>query len=376
MYLSKKYNDIAPSGTVAFTTLIRELRAAGKDVVDLAVGEPEFAVDAPIVDATCRALENGVTRYGPVAGLPELRERLVRDFEGCGSQHIIITNGAKQGLYEIFQVVCGEGREVIVPAPCWVSFEHQIRLAGGVPVLVNTRRHQLDVDAIQQAVTQRTAAILINSPNNPTGAVYDRSDIARVAELCRQKDLWLISDEAYSAFVYRPKAFVSPFSIPEIRSQLIVVRSFSKTYAMTGFRVGYVVAPEEMITRLTTLQGHLTGNVCSFAQYGALQALDISESILEERRAVYEARCRLAVQLGKAIFDVIEPQGAFYLFPRIDCYQERFVDDRDFARYLLEKANVAVVPGTFFGVPGHIRISFATSDDRLREGFARMRDAL
>ena len=376
MYLSKNYNNISPSGTVAFTTLIRELRAAGKDVVDLAVGEPEFAVDAQIVDATCQALENGVTRYGPVAGLPELRERLARDFEGCGPQHVIITNGAKQGLYEIFQIVCGEGREVIVPTPCWVSFEHQIRLAGGVPVLVNTRRHQLDVDAIQQAVTQRTAAILINSPNNPTGAVYDRSDIARVAELCRQKDLWLISDEAYSAFVYRPKTFVSPFSIPEIRSQLIVVRSFSKTYAMTGFRVGYVVAPEEVITRLTTFQGHLTGNVCSFAQYGALQGLDISESILEERRVVYEKRCRLAVGLGKEIFDVIEPQGAFYLFPCIDRYQERFADDRDFARYLLEKANVAMVPGTFFGVPGHIRISFATSDDRLREGFARMKDAL
>ena len=376
MYLSKNYNNISPSGTVAFTTLIRELRAAGKDVVDLAVGEPEFAVDAPIVAATCQALENGVTRYGPVAGLPELRERLARDFEGCGPQHVIITNGAKQGLYEIFQIVCGEGREVIVPAPCWVSFEHQIRLAGGVPVLVNTRRHQLDVDAIQQAVTQRTAAILINSPNNPTGAVYDRSDIARVAELCRQKDLWLISDEAYSAFVYRPKTFVSPFSIPEIRSQLIVVRSFSKTYAMTGFRVGYVVAPEEVITRLTTFQGHLTGNVCSFAQYGALQGLDISESILEERRVVYEKRCRLAVGLGKEIFDVIEPQGAFYLFPCIDRYQERFADDRDFVRYLLEKANVAMVPGTFFGVPGHIRISFATSDDRLREGFARMKDAL
>jgi aspartate aminotransferase len=376
MYLSNKLDHIAPSGTVAFTTLIRELRAAGKDVIDLAVGEPEFAVDAPIVDATCHALENGVTRYGPVAGLPELRERLARDFEGCGPQHVIITNGAKQGLYEIFQVVCGEGREVIVPAPCWVSFEHQIRLAGGVPILVETRQHQLDVDAIEQVVTQRTAAILINSPNNPTGAVYDRRDIARVADLCHQKNLWLISDEAYSAFVYRPEVFVSPFSIPEIRSQLIVVRSFSKTYAMTGFRVGYVVAPEEVITRLTTFQGHLTGNVCSFAQYGAMQALDISETTLEDRRAGYEERCRLAVRLCKEIFDLIEPQGAFYLFPQLDRYQERFADDRDFARYLLEKANVAVVPGTFFGVPGHIRISFATSDDRLREGFARMKDAL
>ena len=376
MYLSNKYNNIAPSGTVAFTSLIRELREAGKDVIDLAVGEPEFAVDRQIVDATCRALKNGLTRYGPVAGFPELRERLAQDFEGYGSQNIVVTNGAKQGLYEIFQIVCGEGREVVVPTPCWVSFEHQIRLAGGVPVLVKTKRHQLDIDAMAQAITPRTAAILINSPNNPTGAVYDHGDIVRVVELCRQRKVWLISDEAYSAFVYRPKTFVSPFAFPEIRSQLIVVRSFSKTYAMTGFRMGYVAAPEEVSLRLTTFQGHMTGNVCSFAQYGALQATHISETVLEARRAAYEARCRQAAALCKEFFDLIEPQGAFYLFPRIDRYQARFTDDRELARYLLEEANVAVVPGTFFGAPGHVRISFATSENRLRQGFAQMGDVL
>jgi aspartate aminotransferase len=197
-----------------------------------------------------------------------------------------------------------------------------------------------------------------------------------MVEVCRQKDLWLISDEAYCAFVYDPKRFISPFAFPEIRPQLMVVRSFSKTYAMTGFRIGYVVAPEEVIVRLTTLQGHLTGNVCSFAQQGALQAMRTSRAILEERRTAYERRCGLAVQLCRASFDLIDPQGAFYLFPRIDRYQERFADDGDFARYLLEKANVAVVPGKFFGTPGHIRISFATSDDRLRQGFAQMRDVL
>jgi len=376
MVLSNRLNTIAPSGTVAFTTLIRELREAGKDVIDLAVGEPEFAVEAPILDATCQALNNGATRYGPVAGLPELRECLARDFEGWGSLNIIVTNGAKQGLYEVFQVVCGEGCEVIVPIPCWVSFEHQIRLAGGIPVLVETRQHQLDVDAIAAAVTDRTVAVLINSPNNPTGAVYGHSDIRRVAEMCRQKNLWLISDEAYSAFVYRPKAFVSPFAIPEIRPQLIVVRSFSKTYAMTGYRIGYVAAPAEVIVRLTTLQGHLTGNVCSFAQYGALQAVNTPLTTLEARRAAYETRCRKAVQLCEGLFDLIAPQGAFYLFPRIDRYRDRFADDRDFARFLLEKANVAVVPGRFFGAPGHVRISFATSDDRLHQGFGRMRDVL
>lgn len=376
MYLSEKFSKIIPSGTVAFTSLIREMRDAGKDVIDLAVGEPDFAVDTPVVDATGQALKKGMTRYGPVAGLPDLRERLAAEFEGFGPRNIIVTNGAKQGLFEIFQVVCGEGREVIVPTPSWVSFEHQIRLAGGVPVPAATRRHQLDVDAMAEAVTQRTVAILINSPNNPTGAVYGRDDLARVAELCRQKDLWLISDEAYAAFVYGPNAFFSPFDFPEIRPQLIVVRSFSKTYAMTGFRIGYVAAAEEIIARLTTLQGHLTGNVCSFAQYGALGATELSGALLEERRSTYEARCRLAVGLCEPLFDLVPPQGAFYLFPRIDRYSGRFRDDRDLARHLLEAASVAVVPGEFFGAPGHVRISFAASDDRLRQGFERMRDVL
>jgi aspartate aminotransferase len=197
-----------------------------------------------------------------------------------------------------------------------------------------------------------------------------------VAELCRQNDLWLISDEAYAAFVYGPHPFVSPFDFPEIRSQLIVVRSFSKTFAMTGFRIGFVVASEEMIARLTTLQGHLTGNVCSFAQRGALEAMALPKTVIEERRSIYETRCRLAVELCTQLFDIIPPQGAFYLFPRIDRYLGRFRNDRDLARHLIEEAHVAVVPGEFFGAPNHVRLSFATSDDRLRQGFARMKEAL
>jgi aspartate aminotransferase len=376
MYLSEKFKDIIPSGTTLFTTLIKDLRDAGRDVVDLAVGEPDFAVDPPVVDATRQALENGATRYGPIAGLPDLREKLAREFEGYRSHNIIVTNGAKQGLFEIFQIICGEGREVIVPTPCWVSFEHQIRVAGGVPIFVKTVQHQLDVDALAKAITPRTAAILVNSPNNPTGAVYTRTDLMRVAELCRQNDLWLVSDEAYAGFVYGARTLVSPFCFPEIRPQLMVVRSFSKTYAMTGFRIGYVAAPEELIARLTTLQSHLTGNVCSFAQHGALRAASISEPILAQRRSDFEGRRNLAVALCKELFDLIEPEGAFYLFPRIDRYRTRFADDRELARYLLEKANVAVVPGAFFGAPGHLRISFAASSDRLIEAFARLKDVL
>lgn len=376
MYISEKIENIIPSGTVAFTALIQELRAAGRDVIDLAVGEPDFAVDLPVLEATRQALDNGYTRYGPVAGLPALRENLATEFDGYGSENIIVTNGAKQGLFEIFQVICDVGREVIIPTPCWVSFEHQVTLAGGVPVLVPTKRHQLDVDAIARAVTDRTVAILVNSPNNPTGAVYDSESLRRIAEICRRNDLWLISDEAYASFIYGGQPVFSPFAFPDIRQQLIVVRSFSKTYGMTGFRVGYVAAPEEMIARLTTIQGHLTGNVCSFAQHGALSAAKVPPETLELRRQQYEARRDLAMDLCRDMFDVIEPDGAFYLFPDTARYQKRFEDSLELARYLLEKANVAVVPGEFFGAPGHIRISFATSVDRLTIGLNRIKDVL
>ncbi len=376
MYLSDKIKNIIPSGTVAFTALIQELRAAGRDVIDLAVGEPDFAVDLPVMNATRQALDNGYTRYGPVAGIPALRDNLAAEFEGYGSQNIIVTNGAKQGLFEIFQVICDPGREVIIPTPCWVSFEHQVKIAGGVPVLVPTKRHQLDVDAIAKAVNDRTVAILVNSPNNPTGAVYGSDALRRIAEICRQNDLWLISDEAYASFVYGEQPFFSSFAFPDIRPQLIVVRSFSKTYGMTGFRVGYVAAPKEMIARLTTIQGHLTGNVCSFAQHGALSAAEVPRQHFGTRRCSIETRRDLAMNLCGDMFDVIEPEGAFYLFPNIMRYQERFKDGLDLARYLLETANVAVVPGEFFGAPGHIRISFATRADRLTQGLQRIKDLL
>ena len=376
MYLSDKFNYIKPSGTVAFTSLLQKLRQEGQDVIDLAVGEPDFAVDHTIITATAQALNEGHTRYGPVAGLPALKKRLAAEFNGYGPNNIIISNGAKQGLYQIFQAICDPGREVIVPAPCWVSFEHQIKLAGGSPVLVQTVQHQLDVEALARAVTDRTVAILINSPNNPTRAVYNHTMIARVVDLCLQNDLWLISDEAYASFVYRPQVLVSPFEFPEIRSRLMVVRSFSKTYAMTGYRVGYVAASEEMIARMTTLQGHISGNICTFAQYGALSAQDQSPEILKKRRILFEERRDLAVALCNKIFDLIAPAGAFYLFPDINRYLDRFEDDQDFARYLLENANVAVIPGAFFGAPGHVRISFAASTERLIQGFARIEDVL
>jgi aspartate aminotransferase len=234
----------------------------------------------------------------------------------------------------------------------------------------------VDTAAIERAITERTVAVLINSPNNPTGAVYDAASLARIAALCRQHHLWLVSDEAYAFFVYDQEGFFSPYELKDIRSQLIVVRSFSKTYAMTGFRIGYVAAPEAVIARLNTLQGHLSGNVCSFAQEGALRALRVDRGILEARRAAFRDRRDRAVAQCKDLFDVIEPSGAFYLFPGTARYRDRYGSDEALARHILENANVAVVPGVFFGAPDHIRLSFAARADHFAEGMKRIRGVL
>jgi aspartate aminotransferase len=311
-----------------------------------------------------------------VGGLPALRKRIAAHFEGCEAEHVIVTNGAKQALYSLFQVICPNGAEVIIPTPCWVSFSHQVELAGGRPVLVPTVAHQPDLDAIAQAIGPQTAAVLINSPNNPTGAVYSPDLIGALGELCCRHDLWLISDEAYRDFNFSGAEPFSPFEIPRLRERLITVRSFSKTYGMTGFRLGFAVAPSRVIQALQRLQSHLSGNVCTFAQYGALAALVLPDEILDERRRQYARRRDRTFHMTSELFDCQKPQGAFYLLPAIARYADRFTSGTALAEFLLEQAHVAVVPGEVFFAPGHVRISFATSGDRMEEGIRRMRKVL
>jgi aspartate aminotransferase len=369
---SDRINRIEPSGTVQLTDTLEDLRTRGVDVIDMAVGEPDFAVNPEIIAATAAALEEGLTRYGPVGGLPALRKRIAAHFEGCEAEHVIVTNGAKQALYSLFQVICPNGAEIIIPTPCWVSFSHQVKLAGGRPVLVPTVAHQPDLDAIAQAIGPQTAALLINSPNNPTGAVYSPELIGALGELCCRHDLWLISDEAYRDFNFSGAEPFSPFEIPRLRERLITVRSFSKTYGMTGFRIGFAVAPSRVIQALQRLQSHLSGNVCTFAQYGALAALELPNEILNERRRQYARRRDRAFHLISELFDCQKPQGAFYLLPTIARYADRFASGTALAEFLLEQAHVAVVPGEHFFASGHVRISFATSGDRMEEGLRRM----
>ncbi len=376
LHIADRINRIAPSGTVQLTATLQELRARGVDVIDMAVGEPDFSVAPDIIAATTAALKNGLTRYGPVGGLPALRRHIAEAFEGYDAGHVIVTNGAKQALYGLFQLFCEKGEEVVIPVPCWVSFSHQVKLAGGRPVLVPTDGHQLDIDAIQAVIGPRTVAVLINSPNNPTGAVYPPEAIEAIGDLCRRNGLWLISDEAYQAFDYSEGAHFSPFMIPSLRDRLIIVRSFSKTYAMTGFRVGFAAAPSAVIAALERLQSHSSGNVCTFAQHGALAALDLPVEVVAQQRLRYMQRRDRAFEWARAMFACRKPQGAFYLLANTAHYASRFASSVELAACLLEEAHVAVVPGEHFYAPGHIRISFANDSQTIEEGFVRMREVL
>ncbi len=376
MRLAERVNQIAESGTVQFTLILQQLRKEGREVIDLAVGEPPYDTPADIIEATRQALDDGQTKYGAVGGLRELKTRLAEQFEGYDEDNIVVSNGSKQSLYTIFQAIINPGDEVIIIRPYWVSFPQQVRLAGGRPVMVPSRNHQLDIDEIRQAISANTRAILINSPNNPTGAVYPMEDLLQIAELATKRNLYIVSDEAYSAYVYDGLPFESLFEFKDIRRQLIVTRSFSKGHQMTGFRVGYAAAPKEVIGALNKIQSHLTGNVCTFAQFGALAAMNLEETSLSNYREDLQNKRDYAYDRICAVFNCTRPQGAFYLFPDVSGHLHEGMTSADLAGQLLEENRVAVVPGEEFGMAGHIRISYAVPKIQLVSGLEKILEAL
>lgn len=276
----------------------------------------------------------------------------------------------------IFQVICDPADEVIIPMPFWVSFIEQVKLAGGKPVPVATKDHQLNCEAIEAAVTPRTKAILINSPNNPSGAVYPRNDFEKIARLAADHNLFIVADEAYEAFVYDKYKYASLFDIEAARNRTIVTRSFSKSCSMTGFRIGYVAAATPIIEALSKIQSHLSGNVCTFAQYGALAALSLDDQLLSARCSELQQKRDIAFQYVSKLFPCIKPQGAFYIFPDVSAVLKNGETSEALAARLLKQAGVAVVPGEAFGMPTHLRISFAVSEDNLKDGLERIAEVL
>ena len=388
MKLSSRVSCIGESATLKVSKRALELKARGVPVVDFGAGEPDFNSPAVAVDATCRALHAGFTRYTQGSGTPELRMAVAEDYQArygspWSSSQTIITVGGKAALFELALAVFEEGQEVILPSPAWVSLPEQIRFAGARPVEIPTSGSdgfRIHGDAILEAVTGRTRAILLNSPCNPTGGVVPAEDLRQIVEMAAERGLLVISDETYDRFVYDGVRHASAAELAtEFPDTVVLVGSFSKTYAMTGWRIGYLLGPAPVVKAVETIQSHATSNPTSFAMVGALEALRSAEPAVQEMIAEYQARRDLLIPRLNELpgFECRPPGGAFYAFPRVaDAFRPGCEGSVALTELLLEKANVAVVPGAAFGADDHIRISFACSRATLEEGLRRMAEVL
>ena len=388
MKLSSRVSRIGESATLKVSRRALELKARGVPVVDFGAGEPDFNSPPAAVDAACRALNAGFTKYTQGSGIPELRAAVAADYHArygapWSASQTIITVGGKAALFELALALFEEGQEVILPAPAWVSLPEQIRFAGARPVEIPTSGSdgfRIHADALLAAITDRTRAILLNSPCNPTGGVVPRADLRQIVETAAARGLLVISDETYDRFVYGGGRHASAAALAtEFPDTVVLVGSFSKTYAMTGWRIGYLLGPAPVVRAVDIIQSHATSNPTSFAMVGALEALRSSEPAVREMIAEYEARRDLLIPRLNQLpgFDCRPPDGAFYAFPRVaDAFRPGRQGSVELTEFLLEKANVAVVPGAAFGADDHIRISFACSRETLEEGLRRMAEVL
>ncbi len=387
MRLSQRALGIGESATLAVSRRAAALRAEGVELVDFSAGEPDFPTPQVVVEEGVRALRAGMTRYAPTPGLPALRSALAEEYRRrygapWPETQVIVGIGGKSPLFGLALALLDPGDEVILPSPYWVSFPEQIRFAGGVPVSVATRAEeafQIRAEPILAAMGPATRAILINSPCNPTGGVVAPEDLETLAAACAERGIVLISDETYEHLVFDGEhASVAPLAerFPET---VVVVSSFSKTFAMTGWRVGYALGPASLIKALISIQSHSTSSPATFAMAGALTALAEAGGEAAEMRREYRLRRDLVLELLAGIpgIECVPPAGSFYVFPRVDrLYREGRGDSVAFAEFLLDEARVAVVPGVAFGDDRHVRISFACSRDAIREGIERIARAV
>lgn len=390
--LSNRINIVSPSATLAVDSKAKAMKASGVDVIGFGAGEPNFPTPQAIVDAAAEACRDPRNhRYTPTAGLPELREAIaaktLRDsgYEVDPSQ-IVVSNGGKQAVYESFQILLDPGDEVIIPAPFWTSYPEAVKLADGKPVEVLSGHDQQFIPTIEQlehARTPRTKAIILNSPSNPTGAVWDEELVRAVGQWALDHHLWVISDEIYEHLTYdgAHTSYVGAL-VPEVRGQLLVLNGVAKTYAMTGWRVGWLIAPPEVAKAAGKLQGHMTSNVSNVSQRAALCAVSGGLEEVSHMRAAFDIRRKAISSALNAIPGVscTVPQGAFYAFPNVEALlntplgpnASRAASSSELAALLLEEAHVAAVPGEAFGAPGYLRFSYALSDEDLIEGMRRM----
>lgn len=380
MKLAERVDRVTPSMTLMIDAKAKAMKAEGINVCSFSAGEPDFDTPSHIVEAAKQALDQGKTRYGPAAGELKLREaiaqKLQRDNQLCyGVDNIVVTNGGKQSLYNLAQVFLEEGDEVIIPAPYWVSYPEMVKLAGATPVIVSTTVEQnfkISPEQLRAAITPKTKLFVFNSPSNPTGMVYTPEEVKAIAQVIVEAGIYVVADEIYEKILYDGATHLSIGAVgPEIYERTIVSSGFAKTYAMTGWRIGFLAGPQPLIKAATKLQSHSTSNVCTFAQYGAIAAYEGSQDCVQAMLDAFSQRRAVMYERLNALPGLTcpKPGGAFYMLPSI---RDTGMTSLDFCNALLDEYQVAAVPGIAFGADDCIRLSYATSMETIEEGLDRL----
>ncbi|MGJ5633730.1 pyridoxal phosphate-dependent aminotransferase [Nostoc sp. CALU 1950] len=380
MKLAARVSQVTPSLTLAIAAKAKALKAEGIDVCSFSAGEPDFDTPAHIKAAAVKALDEGKTKYGAAAGEPKLREAIARKLKidnglDYKSENVIVTNGGKHSLYNLMVALIDPGDEVIIPAPYWLSYPEMVTLVGGVSVIVPTDAttgYKITPEQLRKAITPKTKLFILNSPSNPTGMVYTPDEIKALAQVVVDADILVVSDEIYEKILYDGAEHISIGSLgKEIFDRTLISNGFAKAYSMTGWRLGYLAGPVEIIKAASTIQGHSTSNVCTFAQYGAIAALESSQDCVEEMRQAFAKRRQVMLDRLNAIpgLSTAKPDGAFYLFPDIS---KTGLKSLEFCDALLEQHQVAVIPGIAFGADDNIRLSYATDMATIEKGMDRL----
>lgn len=386
MELANRVKTITPSSTLAITAKAKELKKQGYDVIGLGAGEPDFNTPEPIRDAAINAMQAGYTKYTPTGGITELIDAIQKKFEtdhglSYSANELIVAMGAKHALYAVFQVLLNKGDEVIIPSPYWVSYPEQVKLAEGVPVFLTTSEQdefKVKPEDLEKAITDRTKAFIINSPSNPTGMMYTEEELRKLGEICLKHDILIISDEIYEKLIYTEEPHVSIASIsPELKKQTVVINGVSKTYAMTGWRIGYAAGDQKLISAMKNVASHSTSNPVSIAQYASVAALGMDEREVTKMKNIFSERLDAFYNLITEIPGITckKPKGAFYLFPNVsEAVQENgFRTADEWVTAILEEEKVAMVPGSGFGSPDNVRLSYALSLEELTEAAKRIK---
>lgn len=380
MKLAERVDLVSPSLTLAISAKAKAMKEQGIDLCSFSAGEPDFDTPAHIKEAAKKALDLGKTKYGPVAGEPLLREaiaaKLNRDNNlNYNAENIIVTNGGKHSLFNLMVALIEPDDEVIIPAPYWLSYPEMVKLAGGKPVIVTTtteNKYKITPEQLARAITAKTKLFVLNSPSNPTGSVYSPDEIEALAKIIVERDLLVVSDEIYEKIIYDEARHLSIGAVnSEVFERTIISNGFAKSYSMTGWRVGYIAAPVEIVKAMTKIQSHSTSNVCTFAQYGAIAAVNSSQDCVEKMRIAFVERREIMYQAIAAInrLSCSKPNGAFYLFVDIS---QTGLNSLQFCNNLLESQQVAAIPGIAFGADNCIRLSYATDSTSIKKGMERL----